>query len=309
MSNAAVEIALPYRVLCDVSDGREQWLRHRQVGIGASEIASVLGESPFASAIELYATKIEKCARDLSDVESVYWGNKLEASIIEAYSERTGRRTRKAGQLLQSVEHPWAICTLDGETWQAANDPWPLEVKNVGGFKADEWVDGPPEHYRLQIMQQMLVTGAQKATAVALLGGQRMVWADVPRDEETIRKIIYHGSRFWERIQKRDVPAPDGTDGARRALAALYPTGSGVVVLPATAADAADEIERLKAERKAIADRLDLLENTVRAAIADREVGVLPDGRSFSHKLQSRKECVVPASSFRVLRLHQPKKR
>ncbi|HEY3253301.1 MAG TPA: YqaJ viral recombinase family protein [Polyangiaceae bacterium] len=306
--SAAVQIGRPFNVLCNVDDDRDQWLEFRHSGIGASEIASVLGESPFASAIELYANKIGKYERDLSGVESVYWGNKLEAPIIEAYSERTGRKTRKAGQLLQSVEHPWALCTLDGETWHgAANDAWPLEIKNVGGFKAEEWVNGAPPHYFLQCQQQMLVTGAAKATIAALIGGQKMVWADIPRDDTTIRKIIYHGSRFWERIQARDVPMPDGTEGAKRALAALYPEGCGIVVLPGTAIDAADELESLKAERKAINDKIDIIENTVRAALGDCETGAMTDGRSFSWKVQKRAEFVTAASTFRVLRLHQPK--
>jgi len=307
--SAALSRLAPCEVVCDVSD-RELWLAHRDSGIGASEIAAVLGESPFCSAIELYANKTGRYRRDLSDVEAVYWGNKLETPILEAYWERTGRQTRKAGILLRSTEHPWALCTLDGETWQtAANDAWPIEIKNVSGFKADEWVDGPPLHYFLQVQQQMLVTGAEKATIAALIGGQRMVWADVPRDETTIRRIVYQGKHFWERIQARDMPAPDGSEGAKRALAALFPQGSGVVVLPATALDAADRLESLKAERKRIADEIEVIENTVRAAIGDAETGAMTDGRSFSWKVQSRKECVMPASTFRVLRLHQSKRK
>lgn len=305
--SAAAKLAAPYEIVCDVST-RSRWLDERDGGIGASEIAAVLGESPFCSAIELYANKTGRYRRDLSDVEAVYWGNKLEAPILEAYWERTGRKTRKAGLLLRSTEHPWALCTLDGETWQAnESDAWPLEIKNVSGFKAEEWVDGPPPHYFLQVQQQMLVTGAQKATIAALIGGQRMVWADVPRDETTIRRIVYHGKHFWERIQARDMPAPDGSEGAKRALAALFPQGSGVVILPGTALDAADRLEALKADRKRANDEIELIENTVRAALGDAETGALTDGRSFSWKLQSRKESVIPASSFRVLRLHQPK--
>jgi putative phage-type endonuclease len=298
-----------YEIVCDVNN-REEWLAQRDGGIGASEIAAVLGESPFCSALELYATKTGRYRRDFSDVEPVYWGNKLESPILEAYSERTGRHTRKAGKLLRSTEHPWALCTLDGETWQtAANDAWPLEIKNVGTFKAGEWVDGPPAHYFLQVQQQMLVTGSEQATIAALIGGQRMVWADVQRDETTIRRIVVQGRNFWERIQARDVPAPDGSEGAKRALAALYPVGSGTVIMSGAALDVADRLEALKAERKRIADEIEIIENTVRAALGDAETGALTDGRSFSWKLQSRKECVMPASTFRVLRLHQPKNR
>lgn len=305
-------IRAPFEVVCSSTD-RAAWLEARRSGLGASEIAQVLGEAPGAwgGALALYAEKIGRYARDLSDVEAVFWGSKLEAPILEAYQERTGRQTCKAGILMRSREHPWALCTLDGYTWQPSNDEesWPIEIKNVSSFKAGDWVDGPPPHYYLQVQQQMLVTGARKGTIAALLGGQRLVWADVPRDETTIRKIVLHGSRFWERILKRDVPAPDGSEGARAALAALYPQGSGVITLPYAAMEAADEIEQIKAERKRLKERQDLLESNIAATIADAEIGMLTDGRSFSLKSQSRRECVIPASTFRVLRLHHSKRK
>jgi putative phage-type endonuclease len=300
-----------FEVVCDTSV-EQDWLGARMAGIGASEIAMVLSEAPasWGGALKLYARKTGACTDDdLSEVEAVYWGKKLEAPILEAYWERTGRRTAKESLLLRSVEHPWALCTLDGRTWEAANDGsrWPLEIKNVSAFKAEEWLDGPPPHYYLQIQQQMLVTGEQKATIAALIGGQKMVWADVPRDEQTIRRIIYHGAHFWERVQKRDVPAPDGTEGSRRALQALYPEGAGTIVLPYTAIEAADELEDVKATIKALEARKGLIENNIRAALGDAELGVMTDGRSFSWKSQSRKECVIPATTFRVLRIHQSK--
>jgi putative phage-type endonuclease len=312
MAQPAIQITSPYEVVCDTSV-EQNWLDARMRGIGASEIAIVLGEAPttWGSPLSLYAQKIDKYERDLSDVEAVYWGRKLESPILEAYWERTGRRTEKESLLLRSTEHPWMLCTLDGRTWEPANDGarWPLEIKNVSAFKAEEWVDGPPPHYYLQIQQQMAVTGEPKATIAALLGGQRMVWADVPRDEDTIRKIVYHGSRFWDRVQRRDMPAPDGTEGSRRALQALYPEGHGITVLPYAAIEAADELERLKSDLRALEKRKDEIENTLRAALGDSEVGMLTDGRSFSWKLQTRRECVMPATSFRVLRLHHSKGR
>lgn len=309
MSFALAESPHPFIVECDATDA--DWLRLRLSGIGASEIAAVLGESPWSSPLKLYAVKTGAGEDDLSDRESIYWGHKLEAPIIEAYSERTGRGTRRAGKLLRSTVHPWAMCTLDGETWEAANDSdaWPFEVKNVAAFKASEWENGPPAHYYLQIQQQMLVTGTHRSTIAALIGGQWMVWADVPRDETTIKRIVHHGEHFWQRVLARDIPAPDGSESSKRALQALYPNGSGVVVLPASARDAADRLECIKDTMKHLENERDLIENTIRGAIGEAEIGAMTDGRSFSWKLQSRRETLQKASSFRVLRLHQPKNR
>jgi putative phage-type endonuclease len=300
----------PFTVECDATDA--DWLRLRRTGLGASEIAMVLGESPYGSALELYARKTGRQDDDLlADNEAVYWGRKAEPLIIEAYAERTGRGTRRAGKLLRSSVHPWAMCTLDAETWEASNDtrPWPFEVKNVSVFKAGDWVDGPPIHFYYQVQHQLLVTGEEKGTIAALLGGNRMVWADVPRDEVTIRKIVYQGERFWDRVMRRDLPAPDGTESSRRALQALYPQGSGTVVLPGATLEIVDRLEWLKVEQKRLSDERDEIENTLRAGIGGAELGVLTDGRSVSWKLQHRKESVTPASSFRVLRLHQPKEK
>lgn len=309
---SAAEKLPPYDVICPASEVKD-WKQARFQGIGASEIAVVLGDAPDAwgSPVSLYAEKVGLYERDLEDNEAVWWGRRLESEIIAAYAERTGRRSEREGVLLRSKEHPWALCTLDGRTWHpsAPANRWPLEVKNVSSFKAEEWVDGPPSYYYDQLQHQLLVTGEQKATIAALLGGQRMIWCDVPRDETAIRRIVYHGERFWKRVQERDIPAPDGSEATKKALAALYPEGMGATALPGTAMDAADELERVKYEIRKLENRKDEIENTVRMALGTSEIGVMPDGRSFSWKLQSRKECVMPATSFRVLRLHKAKGR
>jgi len=71
--------------------------------------------------------------------------------------------------------------------------------------------------------------------------------------------------------------------------------------------EAADELETMKAQVRDLKNRIALAENTVKAALGDSEIGVMPDGRRFSWKLQGRREHVVAASSFRVLRLHASK--
>ncbi|HXQ78540.1 MAG TPA: YqaJ viral recombinase family protein, partial [Gemmatimonadaceae bacterium] len=146
---SAAEKLQAYEVVCDTSV-EQNWLDARMQGVGASEIALVLGEAPesWGSVLSLYARKIGKYERDLSEIEAVYWGKKLEGAILSAYWERTGRRTEKESLLLRSTEHPWMLCTLDGRTWEPENDRvrWPLEIKNVSAFKADEWENGPPPH-------------------------------------------------------------------------------------------------------------------------------------------------------------------
>lgn len=310
MASAAERIieSLPYEVVCSTADERA-WLEARKLGLGATDMSIVLGVNPWRSALQLFAEKVGAVEpEDLSDVEAVTWGKVLEPVVGAQYAIRTGRRYSPAGELLRSIEHPWALCTLDGWTGPARGEGpggWPLEIKTTSAFNAEEWADGPPEHYHVQIQHQMLVTGSQRVTIACLLGGQRLVWCDVDRDETTIRRIVYNGERFWRRVTERDAPDPDGSESARRVIHALFPRDDGnEVELPMTLAEVVDEWQQLKRERKALEERITLAENTIKATLGDATRGYFPSGDAVSWKEQSMPERTLPATSFRVLRYH-----
>ena len=306
----ALQATPPYELVCRADD--PAWLEMRRTGIGASEAACLLGTNPWKSIIKLYAEKIGAVEQDdLSNNEAVFWGTKLEAVIRDVFAERTGRQIDKGGVLLRSTRYPWALATLDGWTSDRELGPyWPLEIKTTGAARGGDWVDGPPEHYVVQVHWQMLVTDTPRATIACLVGGQKMVWADVERDDVLIRKLVNHAVEFWARVTDRNPPEPDGTESAKRTLSALYPDDDGATVtLPGELLDVADELEWIKNETKALEARKTAAENRVKAAIGDARRGVLPDGRSWSWSTEERAAYTVPAGKRRVLRMHAAKKR
>jgi putative phage-type endonuclease len=281
----AVATADPYVPLCASAD-REEWLRARLAGIGGSEIAGVLEESPWSSPVSVYQDKVAPAEDE--DQERLFWGRHLEEPIGRGYAIRTGRRFRPAGLLLRSVEHPWALATLDG--WTCANsngEEWPAEIKNVNEHMIDAWVDGAPRHVYLQVQHQMLVTGAPRVTVIGLLGGCQLVWQDVERDEQEIRRIIVRGERFWrEHVEARVVPDTDHTTATRRALARLYPQDDGEVIDVGDEWFKFDEMRNdLALEKKAIGEQLDGIDNRLRAAIGTNTAIRLPDGTRYSWKM------------------------
>ncbi len=283
------------------------WLERRKQGIGASEIASVLGLSSWKSALELYAEKTGELEPD-EPGENLELGLLLEPVIIQRYTQKTGRWAERDGRLLRSEEHPWALCTLDART-RIGDEERPLEVKNWSIFGAEEWADGPPEHYVAQVQQQLLVTGADVASVACLLGGQKFIWCDVPRDEVMIRKIIHHGSLFWERVQRREPPDADGP-GAQRALRKLFPLDDGQTIeLPAELRDVVEELDEIKASQGALKDKREALEARIQQAMGAASRGILLGHSTVTWKAQKRASYVSPETTTRVLRISRPKQR
>ena len=302
--------ALPYVIVCDSRASHAAWLAHRCSGIGASEIAAVLGESPWQSALSVYAAKVDPAEPDADESEWLAWGHKLEPIILAEFAARTGRLLRPGGLLLRSHEHPWALATLDAEASADEGTTWaPVDAKNISAHKSDAWAEGPPEHYRIQVHQQMLVTGAKKASLCGLLGGNKYIWCDVERDETLIRKIIHQGSAFWQRVQDRDAPAPDGSESAKLALSRMYPRETdAVIALPLSMSDTIAAMQAARKEETAAHDRAEAAAQALKAALGSAVRGICPDGYEISWKTQAKREYIVKASTTRVLRVQAPKK-
>jgi hypothetical protein len=74
---------------------REDWLKIRKQGIGASDAAAAVGISPYQSPLELWMIKTGRDALlptpDPDDIQSpLYWGTLLEPKVAEAYAKITG---------------------------------------------------------------------------------------------------------------------------------------------------------------------------------------------------------------------------
>lgn len=285
----------PFTVVCSSAD-RDSWLQQRLTGIGASEISAVMGVNRYEAALKVYARKIGAIGIDEDDAgEPAYWGSRLERIVAEEFSSRTGLQHEWQGDLLRSTIYPWALCTLDG---LVVAECLPLECKTTTVYLEDDWADGTPHYYVLQAHQQMLVAGAARCYVACLIGGQRFVWDIVERDEAVISKIIVAGNEFWERVQNRNPPAPDGSESSEQAIRALAGERNEEldqrVVLAASISSVADELEHVKwqhkeaaAAEKALAAKRKELQQTIRLAMRGSKYAEL-DGWIYADEVKTR---------------------
>jgi putative phage-type endonuclease len=311
---AAIAEIVPYDVLCD-TDEEPEWLSSRFAGIGASEIGAVIGMDHRSSPLKLFLEKSGiSQPEDLSDVEAIRWGHVLEPVIAEEFRARTGRIVVRGRNhkycVLRSKEHPWALASLDFWTGPNDRDLWPLEIKNANAFRAEDWLNGTPEYHVAQLSQQMLVTGTRRATSAVLIGGNQLAWCDVERDDTIIRKIIYNGARFWERVTNRDAPPPDDSLATKQALDRLYKNSNGnAVVFPAVLEDEIYEWRKLKAHATETEARIRHIESNIKATLGESERGlVMSTGDAVSWKTQNVREHTVKAGTKRPLLFHESKR-
>lgn len=214
---------------------REEWLRIRKQGIGASDAAAAVGLSPYQSPLELWLIKTNRDAKlpkpDATDENSpMYWGNILEPIVAEHYTRRTGNKVRRVNAVLQ---HPdpdkhWMLANLDYAV-TGQDDVQILECKTAGEFGARLWKDGVPEYVQCQVQHQLAVTGKRAADVCVLVCGQEIRIHRIDRDDTLIERLIELERRFWQYVTSDTPPPADGSDSAALALQYLYPRDTGEV--------------------------------------------------------------------------------
>jgi putative phage-type endonuclease len=284
---------------------REEWLAKRRSFIGASEVAAVMGVSPFQGPLDVYLSKISD--NGFHGNRATRRGQAMEPVIADWYAEETGRVIRDIGATaIQVHPHlPFLSATLD-RVIVSDDGNAPLEIKSVGGFQSrDEWETDPPVHYQVQVQVQMAVT---RATWGALCGGfaasDEIVHRDLQFDADFFAAAVPILEEFWARVQRRDPPPagelPGALNAVKRAFSAVSP--DKIVALPADVLSLVDEWESLKKAGNEAKKKADTLEARIREMMKDAEYAALDDGHFLSLKTATRKGYVVSDCEYRTLR-------
>lgn len=266
---------------------RAAWLAERRSGIGGSDIAAILGLSPWKTAVDVWLDKTgQKTDDTIGDAEAVRWGALLEDVVAREYADRTEHNIQRVNRILRHPAHEWAIgnidraVLIDGSRVRVADDGGTLlgaqgllEVKTASAYKAGEWGragddDAVPLHYQAQCMWYLAITGQPWCDVAALIGGQRMVVRRIHRDDETIAAMLERAESFWrQHVLAGRAPEPAKAQDVER----LFPADNG------QALEADDELlAAYSAARAAKADmayaeaRYEDAVERIKLALADR---------------------------------------
>lgn len=209
----------------------KEQLELRQTGIGASEIAGVLGISPWATKTDIWMRKRTATRGPLVDgnidTMATRIGNVFEEPIRRYYEMETGLTVKKFDETLRHPDYHFILATPDGYAYpheRALEFTHGVEIKNVGARMMGAWEDGVPDYYELQCRQCMAVLGIGRWDVAAVLGGSQFVTYIIERDLD-IEQFMIEGARdFWENYVEKDIAPPSqDPDAQRRLLQALFP--------------------------------------------------------------------------------------
>jgi len=273
---------------------RAAWLERRRYGIGSSECAAILGVNPWATAIDVWRSKVEEPAEDKPS-RAMQAGTELERLALEWAAEELGQEVTRHDQTvsLEHPRHPAMRATPDGY----AADGWIVEAKVTGDPPWDE----VPIHYLVQVQHQLAVTGLPGAYVAQVSRGRLDVTMHrVERHEGLIRRLEIEIPEWWERhVVGGEPPAPQ----TAREVVMLHPQPEGVIRLGLDGLGIVEERERVSAEIRELESRKHELTDMLARTIGAAEVAVLPDGRAVTYRATKASEYTVKREAGRSLRV------
>lgn len=294
---------------------RAEWLQERSriPGVGASESAALFGLHPQISAFSLFEKLVnprpltDEELEEETDVQS--FGLAIEPYLAEWWGRKTKRVvTRPDVSVYRVSGRPYIFASPDREYLEspADTDKGTLELKSAIYFQEHEPL---PDHWQVQVQQQMLCAILKKASFAILGGGFRRRYHvnDIPVNAAFGEILIETIERFMAAVEAgswaRWGGDLDGSKSTAEALKRLYPRDNGTVVqLPPEAREWAAELAQIETQAGESEARKTQLNNFLKAAIGEHSYGVLEDGSGYSLKITKGSTFTVTKADYRTLR-------
>lgn len=303
----------------------DEWYARRQSTVTASEIAAVLGLSPYYSPFDLWWQK--KTGVDSQpDSRDTRRGRRYERLILEDFTDEHPEFAVVPRGLCVNVERPWQACSPDGlvhelighrdvegeRTPVVEGEPVAV-VEAKSAARRDEWgeqgTDDIPVYYRTQVLWQMDTLGLGVAYVPVIFGFDYCEYV-VTMDEAAQGdvKVMRDAAREFLDSIAADIP-PD--------IDAHTATGRRLKLLHASLVDGDVEVEATVVRQYHLAKRLRdcaearmrLAENRLRACMGDYQRGTVDGRKVVSRSVSDIKERrqTVKAHTRNVMHFTKPK--
>jgi len=292
---------------------RDQWLAMRGRDVTASVIGCLLGVHEYQTAYGLWALKSGAIAADPEETGPMRRGRLLEPVAIQLLrEERPTWKFQEPGVYLRDTEARIGA-TPDLFAYDPERGPGLVQIKTIEpSVFSRKWRDpetkeiSPPLWIAVQGIIEAHLAGVEWVDVAPMrVGfGLDIELVPVPIHKGIIERAYEVVGEFWQMIAEGRKPAPDyGRDG--EIIARLFEEDHGTEI----DLSRDNRVPELLAERATLKtsigvndDRVDEIDNEVKAKLGSHAAGRLANGKYITWKTQHRKAYSVEPKSFRTLR-------
>lgn len=249
----------------------------RQGFLGGSDIAAVLGISPWMTPYALWEQKVWgfEDVRDSQSENVLRWGKRLEPVVMEALQEEHDLCIGKRNGIFIDAEYDFFRAEIDFRWTDEYGFEQNGDVKTVSPYMREGWGDAGtgdvPTYYIAQFQWGMSITGAMRCLVAALFGANDLRLYMVERDEQIIAFLRDRALGFWrDNVLAKVAPALKDASDAEKMLNKF--DGVTVTVTDELRATA-KRLCGVKAAQKRLEMKREEYENTLKFAIALRVDG------------------------------------
>lgn len=184
--------------------------------LGGSDAGAILGLSPFASPLQVFAEKVglDNPRRfDPATLQHFYFGHAMEEIIGKAVAERLNIPVKRERRFWRAARHSFMGGHLD---WMVKDESAFLECKNIQ-YMSNEWepphdsldLDASnkvPKYYLAQCDHYLYVTDFDYCYLAALVGGCELKMYRIYRDAGREKILLHAEKNFWERVLSDQPP-------------------------------------------------------------------------------------------------------
>lgn len=268
--------------------------------ITATEIAAVMGLSPWQSPFSLWHKKTGLPTAPFEMAPAIEWGTRLEDAVaLKWQEEHPGSLAAPAGTW-RNRDREWQRATPDRLIYPQPEGEFDVPDKAVGLLEVktspfgDDWgpagTDEIPVHYRCQIQWQLDTLGLDTCHVALLVGGYDYREYTVDYDEADALLLRKAAADFLDTVRREERPPIDGADATYQTIR-VQPDGreDRDVEIPFGLVcrwDAAYEAQQAASTELTTVrgEVLDLIGNGYRAVCEGRRIAyrTVRDGKTYS---------------------------
>ena len=270
-------------------NAREGFLQERKKGIGGTDMAVILGLSPYKTPLQLWLEKTGR-AEDIPQPdaeERMYWGTVLEDVVARRYADLNGCRIQRIndplvhpggilrGNIDRAIINPAIAGNVRVKDGRLTTDKI-LEVKTAHAMAQNsaDWgapgSDEIPQHYWIQVQTYLGLSQCPVADLAVLFGGPKLATYTIRADGDLFADLVSEAGAWWQKHIVADLPPEASTEDDARRLWKSHIAGKEKIV-DVLIADAVQQLAETKAAISALEQEEQDLRDVILSDFGDAE--------------------------------------